>query len=71
MPLTRYEQAERFILLAREHKLDAEEYPLRREWRVGSKWYQDPLSVACALISAFDRVGIPIPPELRKRPSDL
>jgi hypothetical protein len=65
-----YEQCEKLVLLAREHKLDAEITPFWRI-RIGRKWYDHPLSASVAIISAFDKVGIPIPQELKDRPEGI
>lgn len=65
-----YKQAEQFALLAREHKLDADADALYG-YRIGATWFTNPIDFSVALIVAFDKVGIPIPPELRKRPDDL
>jgi len=64
-----YDQAEQLILLGREHRLDIDGDWLRG-MRIGSKWYSDPISLTVALLSAFDKVGIKVPDELRKRPDD-
>ena len=64
-----YEQAEKLILLGREHKLDIDGDWLRGQ-RIGRKWYNDPISLSVALLVAFDKVGIPVPKELRERPKD-
>lgn len=68
--LNRYQQCEAFLLLAREHQLDAGGDSLRGWW-IGCKRYHDPLSVVVALITAFEKVGLSIPAELRDRPCDL
>jgi hypothetical protein len=59
------------MLLAREHKLDVEEYPLQGKIRIGKKWYYHHINATCALLVAFDTAGIPIPPEIRARPEDI
>ena len=65
-----YEQAERACLLAREHKLDAEVDALRG-YRVGRRWFNNPLDFTVAIIVAFDKVGLPVPDDIRKRPEPL
>lgn len=67
-----YEQAEKAMLLAREHKLDAEIDTLSfNGYRIGRKRYDNPLSFTVAIISAFDKVGIKVPDEVRKRPEPM
>lgn len=68
--MNRYKQCEAFILLAREHQLDAGGDSLRGWW-IGRQRYYDPIGVVVALLSAFDKVGIAVPKELRERPEDL
>lgn len=65
-----YEQAEKACLLAREYKLDAVADSLRG-YRINSKWYDNPLSFTIAIIAAFDKVGIPVPEDIRKRPEPM
>jgi hypothetical protein len=67
-----YIQAEKACLLAREHKLDAECDNLRiMGYRIGKKRYDDPLSFTIAIISAFDKVGLKVPDEVRNRPEPM
>lgn len=65
-----YEQAEKACLFAREYKLDAVADSLRG-YRINGKHYNDPLSFTIAIISAFDKVGIKVPEEIRKRPEPM
>lgn len=66
-----YEQAEKAMLLAREYKLDAVADSLRESYRINAKWYTNPLDFTVAIIAAFDKVGIPVPPDIRKRPDPM
>lgn len=65
-----YIQAEKACLLAREHKLDAVADSLRG-YRINGKHYNDPLSFTVAILSAFDKVGLKVPDDIRKRPEPM
>lgn len=71
MALNSYQQAEEFAKLAREHHLDCETSTLFQRYRIGKKRYDHPINFVCALIRAFDEVGLHVPDELRARPTDL
>jgi hypothetical protein len=67
-----YEQAEKAMLLAREHKLDAEIDTLRYNgYRIGRMRYDNPLDFTVAILTAFDKVGLKVPDEVRKRPDPM
>jgi hypothetical protein len=67
-----YIQAEKACLLAREHKLDADINTLQiNGYRIGRMRYDNPLSFTVAIISAFDKVGLKVPDEVRKRPEPM
>lgn len=66
-----YEQAEKACLFAREYRLDAVADSLCGYYRINGKHYNDPLSFTVAIIAAFDRVGIAVPEEIRKRPEPM
>lgn len=65
-----YEQAERACLFAREYKLDAVADSVRG-YRINGKHYDNPLNFTVAIISAFDKVGIKVPEDIRKRPEPM
>lgn len=66
-----YLQAEKACLLAREHKLDAMIYEGNYHYRINGTHYNDPLSFTVAILSAFDKVGLKVPDDVRKRPEPM
>lgn len=66
-----YQQAEAACLLAREYKLDAVIYEGGYRYRINGKHYNNPLDFTVAIIVAFDKIGIPVPSDIRARPEPL
>ena len=65
-----YQQAEKACLFAREYKLDAVADAIYG-YRINAKWYTNPLDFTIAILSAFDKVGIKVPDDIRKRPDTI
>lgn len=68
--MTSYEQWEQLMFLAREYKLDVDDDPFYGI-RIGKKRFSHHLTASIALLIAFDKCGIPVPPHLKERPTDL
>lgn len=64
------EQWNALKLMATERRIDVDDSSM---WsiRIGTKRYTHHIYASCALLSAFEKVGTFVPPELRARPSDL
>jgi len=70
--LTRRQQWDALVVLAHANKLQAGfSGGYHEPYFIGAKRYPDITSATCALLHAFDKVGIRIPDSIKQRPIDL